>query len=204
MMTLTREEKVRFHDLNRKAKYAAIRSGDAKRLSVLFDAERQVCDGAATHCSDMMEIAAQLGHLECVKVMVDECVGISSEVAEAAARGGHLDCLVFLRKYHFWNGQRVLEAAMEGGSAECIQIAITQVSMTNKRKEEQLFEEGRMGHDYGVIVGAATVISLVVGYSVYASPVLGVLATCVVLVGTELVDPQFIDRKITIRAVSNK
>lgn len=73
---------------------------------------------------ERMELAAEYGELQVVRILHDNLDGIACEDAcLTAAGGGHLDCLVFLHEQGYRWDFRTCAAAARCGSLECLTYA---------------------------------------------------------------------------------
>jgi hypothetical protein len=75
------------------------------------------------NCCENTKIAANRGHLDCLKKLNSEGCGWDSDTTSAAARTGHLECLKYLHSQGCeWNSNTT-SAAAKGGHIECLKYA---------------------------------------------------------------------------------
>ncbi|AGO82840.1 Ankyrin repeat domain containing protein [Pandoravirus dulcis] len=94
---------------------AAAKHGRVDALAWLFAHE-----GVYSWHSAILAMAAQHGHLECLKLAHQSGVKWDEEVAVAAARGGHVDCLAYVRDYGCpWEPRTAYQEAHSHGHKAC-------------------------------------------------------------------------------------
>lgn len=123
--------------------------GSAMRFGLLGFAKYLRASGATWDpgCStSIVTLAAEGGHLDCLKYAVDNGCRVTHESCCLAAKAGHADCMEFVHRHGGRMNLKVFENAVQSGQLSCVKYIVSSKALDNSDSRQVCDVAARAGN----------------------------------------------------------